>query len=164
MNTYTYGLDNPLYYIDIDGLVTRPVTPGPVRGPDRGASEGGACDVRRTGPNGTNYPHAGVDLLHTAGGSVVAPEAGAVSISGDGITICRTAGTQCCGGSNKPKLVCWRLVHIRPSVTSGNVSEGQTVGTVLPQGNANIPPHVHVEYYEYTCEGRQRRCPTPLLP
>jgi RHS repeat-associated protein len=159
ISLYMYALGNPLYWIDSSGLLTRPVIPGPVRPPDAGASEGGACGANRT-RNGHNYPHAGVDLLAPANGSVVAPIPGTVSPSGgEGILICRTEGTICCNGSQRPKLICYRLVHIAPTVTSGGVTEGQNVGTVLPQSNPNIPPHVHVEYYETTCNGMQRSCP-----
>jgi RHS repeat-associated protein len=162
INLFVYVENNPVNWFDPDGLITRPV-PGPIRGPDAGASEGGGYGVRRT-RNGVNYPHTGVDLLHPAGGNVVTPIGGAVSPSGaEGILICNQVGTMCCDGESRPKLICWRLVHINPSVTSGTVREGQVVGTVAPQ-NAPIPSHVHVEYYESTCDGMTRSDPTPHLP
>lgn len=159
---YGYCLNNPIVLIDPDGFQTRPV-PGPIRGPDAGATQGGGYGVRRTA-NGINYPHSGVDLLQPQGGNVVAPVSGTIERSGpEGVMICRQDGTIACNGVTKSKLICWRLIHISPTVTSGNVTEGQVVGTILPQNNP-IPPHVHVEYYELTCNGMSRSDPTPHLP
>jgi RHS repeat-associated protein len=162
-NTYAYVEGDPLANIDPSGLLTRPVSPGPVRGPDAGAQQGGSCGVNRT-RNRRNYGHTGVDLLHPAGGIVVAPIGGTIERSGpEGAMICRREGEICCGGTTSPKLICYRLVHVDPTVASGGVSEGQSVATIMPQTNPNIPPHVHVELYETECSGNnpklKRKCP-----
>lgn len=120
-----------------------------------------------TGQN-ENYPHSGVDLLAPAGAAVRAPVSGTIEPSGtEAVLICQQNGTICCNGRTVPRLICWRLVHIAPTVTSGRVAERQTVATVLPQ-NSPIPPHVHVEYYETQCINGNPRVaggdPTPHLP
>jgi RHS repeat-associated protein len=167
INLFVYALNNPINWIDPDGLQTRPV-PGAIRGPDEGARQGGGYGVRRT-RGGRNYPHSGVDLLAPVHGNVVAPISGTIEPSGaEAAMICRQEGTICCNGVTRPRLVCWRLVHISPRVNRGNVTEGQVVGTVSAQ-NPPIPSHVHVEYYESTCSGSNARVtrtdPTPhLLP
>jgi hypothetical protein len=85
--------------------------------------------------------------------------------------VCGQDGQICCGGKNYPKLNCYRLVHVVPTVTRGAVQEGQTVATVMPQTNPNIPPHLHVELYETECDGnnpklklQSRPQPLPLCP
>ena len=149
INLYVYAMNNPVNWIDPDGFQTRPV-PGPIRGPDEGARQGGYYGSRRTS-GGQNYPHTGIDFLAPAGANVVAPISGTIEPSGgEGVMICRQNGTICCNGVERPKMQCFRVVHISPTVTRGNVTEGQVIGTVLPQ-NPPIPPHPHVEYYETRC-------------
>ncbi len=157
INTYFYAAADPIGWFDIDGLLTRPV-PGAVRGPDPGAIQGGACGARRRS-NGKTYEHTGVDLLAPAGASVVAPISGIIQPSGrEGVMICAQQGTICCDGNNRPKLVCYRLVHVTPTVSKGRVDEGSSVATVN-ELKKPIPPHVHVERYETTCDGMKRKCP-----
>ncbi len=158
LDTYAYVYGDPLFGADPLGLLTRPVS-GPVRGSDAGAVQGGACGARRRSNGGPPYEHAGVDLLGAAGGPVLAPISGTIEPSGrEGVLICAVQGTMCCGNGNKPRLVCYRLVHVTPTIPNGRVKEGDAVATinVLPKP---IPPHVHVELYEMTCDGMKRKCP-----
>lgn len=160
VNLFTYSLLNPISLIDIDGLLSRPVTPGPIRGPDEGASQGGEWGVRRTDSSGKNYPHGGLDLLHPAGHSVNTPISGNISISGnEGVMVCRQEGILCCWGKLQPRYICYRLVHIIPTRTSGTIFEDQMVGYIKAFTNPDIPPHVHVEYYETTCYGSRKSRP-----
>ena len=161
VNVFSYSLGSPINYLDLDGLLTRPVKPGPIRGPDSGAREGGYYYSNRTNRGtGENYPHRAFDFLHPAGHSVNAPISGDISISGsEGVIICRQEGVICCGGKQQPKIVCYRLVHIAPWRTNGTIFENQQVGVIKEQTNPDIPPHVHVEYYETTCLGGKRSRP-----
>lgn len=129
-----------------------------MRGPDAGASGGGQCGApRRRG--GKRYDHTGVDLLAPVGAGVVAPISGVIETSGrEGVMICASQGAICCSGGWRPKLVCYRLVHVTPKVVSGHVKEGSVVATVNELKNP-IPSHVHVELYESTCDGMKRKCP-----
>jgi hypothetical protein len=86
-----------------------------------------------------------------------------VTTTNASLMICRRQGDICCGGQVSPKLVCYRLIHVTPTATGGGVTEGQSVATVMPQTNPNIPTHVHVELYETECDGNnpklKRKCP-----
>lgn len=145
----------------LHGLYTRPV-PGSLRPPDSQATEGGGCTARRT-RNGHNYEHGGEDYLQDVGGVVSSPLNGTAlpdtKSPNDCLLICgKGEETICCNGQEKKKTVSFRLCHIKPTA-SGPVSAGQTVGTVVKSAGA---PHVHVEFYEYDCNGNQtKRCPIP---
>jgi RHS repeat-associated protein len=165
INLFVYVAGNPLRWVDPFGLQTSPV-PGPLRGPDAGAWQGGYYGSRRGTP-GQYYPHTGIDQLAPAGATAVAPISGAISPSGtEAVMVCRQIGTICCNGVETPRMQCFRVVHINPTVTSGNVTEGSPVGTVLAQ-NAPVPSHSHTEYYETTCVNGNptltRGDPTPFF-
>ena len=166
-NTYLYAYADPVLGADASGLLTRPV-PGGVRPPDHGAPRGSTCGAPRTWPNGQprRGGHSGLDLLQAVGGNIVAPIGGAVrdsTTSDPGIMICQTNGLLCCGNTSVPKETCYRLVHIDPVTTTGEVQEGTVVGTVRQPSGRGIDPHVHVELYETECVNgrprRSRKCP-----
>ena len=152
-------LNDPIDLIDPYGLLTKPV-PGPIRPPDKGAPMGSYYGSRRRKQTPTGwewYPHRGIDLLAPVGATVVAPISGTVKPWGpEGVRICRRNGTICCNGVEIPRMICWKIVHINPTVTKGYIQEGKPIGTVLPQISP-VPPHVDVEYYETICENGKAR-------
>jgi RHS repeat-associated protein len=161
VNPFAYVANDPANWIDPYGLLTKPV-PGPIRLPDEGAPMGSYYGSRRakTSPTGVvlyYYPHRGVDYLAPAGADVVAPISGSLDPYGtEGAMICRRSGTICCNGVERPRMICWKMVHINLTVGKGYIGEGKKIGNILPQ-NYPIPPHVDVEYYETMCiDGKAR--------
>lgn len=136
LNTYSYALNNPLYWVDPLGLDTWP------------ANSGTVTSVFGPRPNPLNptqqQNHRGIDIRNPSSQPVYNPRDGVVT------NISPTST-----GANRIKVVypdgvMCEFLHTAPSVGLHNkVSEGQVLG--MSDGSGNVTgPHLHME-----C----RRCP-----
>jgi len=159
INLFGYTANNPIKFIDPNGMFKSPTQSLEIRNDSMGSGEYMAS--RRGGKD----KHAGVDLAAPAGSSIVAPISGTVEFVQEG----KEQFIRITGKDNDEKLTV-RLVHIefddKLKGAIRKVEEGETIEGVKVQDLSKHPrfkgsdPHVHLEVYK---EGKTRTNPMTYL-
>jgi RHS repeat-associated protein len=148
---YAYARGNPMRYVDPLGLWTCP-TSRTYRACD-------PCGCGNYGSGRGNRTHAGSDVCAQDGDTVSSPLSGTVESIDDGVRIT---------GRVNGVMYSVRIMHFRPSTTSGQIAEGSSLGTMgnmTSQYNCNgMTNHVHVEIYQVQGGTTTRIDPTTVLP
>jgi len=155
-NLYGYTQNDPVNFIDLNGLFTNP-TGGGIRNDSAGKGTYGASRGSKT--------HAGADYEGPIGSNVVSPISGTVERVDDHtirITSTRKNGVQ----------HSIRLKHVDHNITkSRSAKEGEVIATVMDPlieypNEPKMKPHVHLELYKITDKGKttERLNPEDLIP
>jgi RHS repeat-associated protein len=150
---YGYAKNNPMRFTDPFGLWACPT------GRTYRACDPCGCGNYGTGRDGGARTHAGVDVCAVVNDTVSSPLAGTVESIDDGIRIT---------GRVNGVMYSVRVMHFNSSVTSGQIAEGASLGTMsnmTSQYNCNgMTNHVHVEIYQIQGGTTTRINPTTVLP
>ncbi|MFZ5698006.1 MAG: RHS repeat-associated core domain-containing protein, partial [Pseudomonadota bacterium] len=139
-NLFAYAANDPINFIDSNGLWTNP-TGGGVRSDQYGSGQ------YQSSRDGGARQHAGIDYAGAMGQSVVAPISGTIEVLPN-----HTVRITTPKNSAGEQFVC-RIKHLDPTVANGQVQEGSQIG-VIPDPATEYPnapgmvPHAHLELYK----------------
>jgi hypothetical protein len=83
------------------------------------------------------------------------------------LTVCRIKGRMCCNGKLRDQRECVILAHVGPLEDDPRpiprrVIEGEPIAQLIDLGRCGagpspIPPHVHMEWWVYDCQGKPQK-------